>query len=330
MVLPTVAVGSLGGTITMTSAGTAGVTPALDADDLIATVPGIAEVAHLTTATLATVPGASLRFEDVLAALRWAAGEVERGATGVVLVQGTDTLEESAYLLDLFWDRPEPLLLTGAMRSPQTPGADGPANLLAAILTARTDASRSRGVLVVMNDEIHAARHVSKIASTGTDAFRSPNTGPAGYVRESRVAYGGCGHRLPPLERPDLTHLPRVALLEACLGDDDGLLRLAAYAGYDGIVIGGFGAGHLSSRWADAVGDLTDSIPVVFASRTGAGTTLTRTYAFDGSESDLIARGAVPAGWLPPRKARILLWALLTRSTGRTNIEAEFARRGAW
>ncbi|MGH3361713.1 MAG: asparaginase domain-containing protein, partial [Nocardioides sp.] len=122
------ALGSLGGTITMTTArGGSGVAPTMSADDLLAGMPDAAGVADVDTATLATVPGASLGFADVLGALEWAERKVADGCAGVVLVQGTDTLEETSYLLDLHWDRPEPLVVTGAMRPPSSPGADGPA-----------------------------------------------------------------------------------------------------------------------------------------------------------------------------------------------------------
>lgn len=329
MTSPTVAVGSLGGTITMTSAGTGGVVPALGADDLVAAVPQIAGLAHLTTKTLATLPGPSLGFADIIGALKWADGEVRQGAVGVVLTQGTDTLEETAYLLDLYWDRPEPLVVTGAMRSPQTPGADGPANLLAAVLAARAEASRCRGVLVVMNDEVHAAAHVSKAAAIGTDAFRSPDTGPAGHVWEGEVGYVGPARRLTPLGWPDPLRPARVALVEMCLGDDGALLQLAARGGYDGIVVSSFGAGHVPAQVVGPVSDLAARIPVVFATRTGAGTTLRHTYGFAGSEADLIARGALPAGWLRPRQARLLLWALLAQGTHPVEIAEHFAHRGS-
>jgi L-asparaginase len=215
------------------------------------------------------------------------------------------------------------------MRSPQTPGADGPANLLAAVLTARADASRARGVLVVMNDEVHAAAHVSKVAAIGTDAFRSPGTGPAGYVWEGEVGYVGTARRRPPLGWPEPLRPARVALVEMCLGDDGTLLRLAACDCYDGYVISSFGAGHAPAQVAGTVTDLVARLPVVFATRTGAGTTLRGTYAFAGSEADLIARGALPAGWLRPRQARLLLWALLAQGADAVEIAEQFTQCGS-
>src|SRR5262245_21266668 len=170
--MPLVALGSLGGTITMTSTSPhSGVTPTAGADDLVAAVPGLDAVAEVHATTLRAVPSASLTFDDVLAALAWARGEVEAGAAGVVLVQGTDTLEETAYLLDLFWERAEPLVVTGAMRPPQHAGADGPANLLASVATAVSPQMHDAGVVVVLDDEVHAASRVRKTDSTALHAF---------------------------------------------------------------------------------------------------------------------------------------------------------------
>ena len=329
MALPRVAVASLGGTITMTAGGSgAGVTPTLGAENLLAAVPGLDRAARIEAATLASLPSASLSFCDVLAGLSWADSAIDGGAAGAVLIQGTDTMEETAYLLDLHWGRPEPLVVTGAMRSPGTPGAEGPANVLASVLTAASPASRALGTVVVMNDEIHAASRVRKSDSTGLNAFTSPNFGPLGYVRENSVIYGSYPARWPHLAAPDTSAEPRVALIEACLGDDGGLLRPALADGYDGVVLATFGAGHVSRRLAEALSEVIETVPIVFATRTGSGTTLSRTYSFVGSESDLISRGAIAAGWLHPRKARILLWSLLAGGASRQDIAREFAWRG--
>jgi L-asparaginase len=325
-----VAVGSLGGTITMTApAAGGGVRPELQAADLLRGVPGLGAVAEIDATTLQTVPGAWLRPADVVAAADWAAAQVAGGADGVVLVQGTDTIEETAALLDLYWDRPEPLVVTGAMRSPAAAGADGPANLLAAARVAADPGARVRGVLVVLADEVHAAARVRKTDSIALHAFSSGSFGPVGRVHEGTVTFAGRAGRWPALPRPQEGHDPRVALLETHLGDRGELLELVTGAGWDGVVLAGFGAGHLSAAAAEVAGAAVRRCPVVLASRTGGGPVLAGTYGFVGSEEDLLARGVLPAGWLDPRKARLLLWALLAGGADAGTVRATVTARGA-
>src|SRR4051812_40439032 len=171
-----------------------GVVPSLSAADLVGAVPALAEVADVAADTLKTTPGAWLLPTDLVDVAAWA-GERSASADGVVVVQGTDTIEETAYLLDLYWDRPEPLVVTGAMRSAGAPGADGPANLLGAVTVAGSAASRDRGVLVVLNDEVHAAARMRKTDTMLVQAFGSAPFGPVGRVHERRVTYAGRSSR---------------------------------------------------------------------------------------------------------------------------------------
>ncbi|MCW2655353.1 MAG: L-asparaginase [Mycobacterium sp.] len=331
MARPRVAAASLGGTITMTSttADGQGARPTLSAEQLLTAVPALDDSAELSATTLNTMPGASLTFDAVVGALNWACAEVSGGAAGAVVIQGTDTIEETAYLLDLYWDQPAPLVVTGAMRPPQTPGADGPANLVASVRVAADDASRQRGVLVVLNDEIHAARRARKVRASGPDAFASPSFGPLGYVDERRPVYGTTAADRRTLRLPDPFITPRVALLETFLGDDGEVLDVISSSGFHGVVVAGFGVGHASTSLAGVVEKAASSLPVVLASRTGAGSTHRNSYSFDGSESDLIARGAIPAGWLDARKARVLLACLLADGAGRDDIRSEFDHRSS-
>jgi len=332
---PQVAVGSLGGTIAMTPASpsatssdprsSGAVVPTLGAADLLAAVPALAEVAALTATDVRTMPGASLAEDDLREALVWARTQVDAGADGIVLTQGTDTLEETAYLLDLWWDREAPLVLTGAMRSAAVPGADGPANVLAAVRTAAAPNARDRGVLVVLDDRVHAASRVRKSHATATDAFTSPDTGPLGRVHEGRVLLRP-SRRHPTLPLP--AHTARVALLETHLGDDGTLLRAVAEQAYDAVVLAAYGVGHVSADVAEVVGEVQARIPVVVASRTGAGSTARATYGFPGSETDLARRGALLAGWLDPRKARVLTWAVLSYTSTPDRLARELAARG--
>ncbi|QSB14185.1 asparaginase [Natronosporangium hydrolyticum] len=325
-----VAVLGLGGTIAMTPTGDGGATPALSAADLIAAVPGLAETSIIVeTVEVARLPGASLDFARLAATAATARKQIEAGASGAVVVQGTDTIEETAYLLDLLHDRPEPLVVTGAMRHPGLAGADGPANLLAAITTAAHPDARGQGVLVVISDEIHAARRVRKTHTSSPATFCSPDSGPLGRVVEgtpvllSRLA----ARNVLPLA-DDVTW-PQVGLLTITLGDD-GRRWPALAEGYDGLVVAAFGAGHVPEATVPALADLARRLPVVLASRTGAGPVLSNTYGFPGSESDLLARGLIRAGFLDPYKARILLTVLLATTRDRDTITSAFAAAGGY
>jgi L-asparaginase len=327
--MPRVAIASLGGTITMMppSAG-GGVQPSLGAAELVRAVPALAEVAEVSADTLHTTPGAWLLPTDIVTVAHWARERVA-DAEGVIVVQGTDTIEETAFLLDLYWDRLKPLVVTGAMRSPSAPGADGPANLLAAAVVAGSVLSRDRGVLVVLNDDVHAAARVRKTDSMAAHAFSSAPFGPVGRVHEGRPTYAGRATRWPALPAPLTGRSPRIALLETYLGDVGELLQLVVDAQYDGVVLAGFGAGHVSAALAEVVEAAIPRFPVVLASRTGGGPVLERTYGFPGSEQDLIARGVIPAGWLDARKARMLLWSLLAAGLPAAHVRETLSARGA-
>lgn len=308
--LPRLVIASLGGTVSMQAVAPGqGVTPQLDCAALLASLPQLAALAQIDTATLCLLPSASLGFQGLLEVLAWARAQVQGGAQAVVLTQGTDTLEETAYFLDLLWPFEAPLVMTGAMRAASQPGADGPANLLAAVQVATTQASRGRGVLVVINDQIHLAARVRKTASLALAAFESPGEGPLGVLAEGIARY-----RQPPSPRrvvPEPGRVaPRIALLEACLDADTMLLQALPDLGYTGLVVAGFGAGHVSAAWADALADIARHMPVIVATRTGSGPTARATYGFVGGEIDLLARGIHMAGSLCPRKCRILLWLL--------------------
>lgn len=330
MSTPRVGVAALGGTIAMTSRTGREVTPTLAADDLIAAVPRLGDLADVTATTVATRPSASVTSPDLAAAIEWAAAQVAQGACGVVVTQGTDSIEESAYWLDLHWDRPEPLVVTGAMRPPTTPGADGPANLLAAVLTASAQEARGRGVLVVLNDTVHTAAEVLKGRSNHPDAFVSRPFGPLGFLEEERVHLRApAARRSPALPVAKGAAPPSVALLETHLDDTGDVLDLVVQAGYDGVVIAGFGVGHVPERMVDAVQRAIDArLVVVVATRAGNGPTHEASYGYAGSEVDLLARGVIAAGWLHPRKARVLLVELLRGGAGVEQVRDEFAQRG--
>ncbi len=329
-----IALFTLGGTIAMSGHEKDGhggaVVARLTGADLTAAVPGLDGLPEpLDVRDVDAVPSADLTFRQVLEVVAQASRAVDEGATGVVVTQGTDTLEETSYLVDLVWRRAAPFVLTGAMRNPTLAGPDGPANLLAAARVAGSPSARDLGALVVFNDEIHAARWVRKTHSTSTATFASPNLGPIGHVIEGAVRL-----LAPPPRHEPLPPVPagsadgvRVALYTATM-DDGGVLLDAVADRCQGLVVAGFGAGHVPSALAPVLGALAGRIPVVLASRSGGGSVLSNTYGAIGSEKDLLARGLTNAGLLDPYKARVLLRLLLASGVDRDGIMAAFARHG--
>jgi L-asparaginase len=325
MPAPRILLIALGGTITMTRDASGTISPALSAADLVRAVPGLERVADVETTSPLALPGASLSIDDVLDVAARVDDRLDNGVDGAVVIQGTDTIEETAFLLDLVVRSERPAVVTGAMRGAQAAGADGPANILAAAAVAASPQMRGLGTLVVLNDEIHAARFVQKSHTALPSAFASPAAGPLGHVIEGtpRLRLQPTMRIRPALQR-GVGDAP-VALVRMSLGDDGRLLREARRLGYRGVVIEGMGAGHLPAPIAPIVGDLVQSMPVVLASRVHAGPTFTSTYGFAGSETDLLRRGAVAAGDLSGLKARLLLSLLLRADADRATIEQAFS-----
>src|SRR5215469_13891876 len=264
----------MGGTIAFGSVPE-GAVPQLDAADLIAELGSVA--AGIEPLDLTNVSSIALRDEHLLALARAVDESIASGFGAIVITHGTDTMEETAYLLALAINRGRTaVVLTGAMRHHDLEGYDGLANLRAALIAARTPGMADLGPVVVMSDEIHAARFVTKSHATSPGAFTS-RPGPLGQVSESEAALW-----LRPV--------------------------YSVYSGPDGVVIEGFGGGHLPPALLDGLDQaVARGIPTVVASRCGDGPTLLETYAVPGTEIDLQARGAVMAGTISAVKARLRL-----------------------
>jgi L-asparaginase len=313
----------LGGTIGMTGHRD-GVVSRLTAADLVASVPQLAALdVELEASTFRNLPSAHLTFADVLELVTTAENA---DVDGVVVVQGTDTLEETAYLIDVVWPHDTPVVVTGAMRNPTMAGSDGPANLLAAVQVAAGTEFRGLGALVVFNDQVHAARFARKTHSTSTATFASPNAGPLGLLVEGRPVRMTTVARRPvhrPVREPDA----RVPIHSVGM-DDEGWQGGGAAERPDGLVVAALGVGHVPERLAHDLVVLAESIPVVLTSRTGAGPVLSHTYGFAGSETYLLAGGLVSGGLLDPYKARILLKVALACDYDQEQIGQAFAVAG--
>ncbi|MEX2292132.1 MAG: asparaginase [Mycobacteriales bacterium] len=324
---------SLGGTIASTRAAAEGqgrgVTPRLTAADLVAAVPAVREAAEVDSVSFRQCPSGDLTMTDLVELAAEVTARVEAGADGVVVTQGTDTLEETAFALDLLLPPSRPVVVTGAMRNPTLAGPDGPANLLAAVQVAACPQAAGLGCLVVLDDEIHGSRFVRKTHTSSTGAFRSGPTGPLGWLTEGRPRIAVRPAPLPLITPLPGAAVPPVALLTMSLGDDGRLAEQVLSLGYAGLVVQAFGGGHVPHRTVPALERLAHTIPVVLASRTGAGEVLTDTYGFPGAEQDLIGRGLVPAGFLDGVKARVLLSLALAAGLAAEQVREVFARTAA-
>jgi L-asparaginase len=309
-----------GGTISMQRDPAAGGNvPVHGGDALVGFTPGLSKIGKYRIENWAMVPACHLGPER-LWALRERVREVaESGEVqGIVITHGTDTIEETAYLLDRTLNPSVPVVITGAMRTAGDPDWDGPSNLLHAAMVAADPRSRGRGVLVVFRGKILAGGAALKVHATDLDAFAAPHAAPLGNVNDAALEYDPqltTETRLARLSGESRLQVAglsaRVALIPVVVGDDGRLLDLAR-SQYDGVVVEAFGSGNVPPgavaamrRW------LSDGKPVVLATRCHLGV-VTPVYAFEGGGSRLVQMGAVPAGPRAPSQARMELTIALS------------------
>ncbi len=232
---------------------------------------------------------------------------------GVVITHGTDTIEETAYLLARTLDPDMPVVITGAMRTSSDAGWDGPRNLTDAARVAAHPASRGRGTMVAFAGSVFDGLETAKIQATALEAFAAPHGSPLASVGAEGVRYTGAPRRRRIAEPAGLS--ARVALIPVTIGDRGELLELAR-AGHDGVVVVGFGSGNVPpgafpaiQRW------LADQKPVVLASRCLYGE-VTPVYAFEGGGATLVRAGVIPAGARTPAQARLELTIALSAGVG--------------
>lgn len=323
-VRPRIHVLATGGTIAMRiDPATGGAVPALTGAELTAAVPGLQLIGQIEVEELANIPSEHMKPDFWLHLARRVREIVARGsADGIVILHGTDIMEETAFFLDVTVPTTTPIVFTGAMRSASDPKADGPANILDAAAVAASVDARDRGVLIVMHGDIHSARRVTKIDTSAVDAFESIMPPDLGTVRSGLVEFSAAWS--PRVHLPLPEQLPRVDIIYMYAGVDDFALRAALERGAAGLVIAGVGAGNVNQALFQGITDaLAGGIPVVISSRVPYGGAQPL-YSYAGGGMALHHAGAIFARDLNPQKARVLLMVGLGARYDRQGLEGLF------
>ena len=302
-----VAVVFTGGTISMVADPQAGGNvPVLDGREILARTPGLEALATVVPVDLGRTPASHFTLADLLG-IAERIRELARNPEidGIVVVQGTDTIEESSFCWDLVHEGPTPVVVTGAMRAASDPGYDGPENLRDAVAVAAHPAMAGEGAVVALGGTIEAADDVAKTHTSSHTTFRSPNAGPLGTIEGGRVhlARRRAARRHVAARRA----AERVHLITVTTGMDGSLIQAAVAAGADGLVIAATGSGNTSPAMLEAASDaIAAGVPVVLTTRCLGGCVSTA-YAFPGGGATWARAGAILAGHLSGPKARVAL-----------------------
>jgi L-asparaginase len=295
----------------------------LDAAGLAALVPGVNQIATVTMEDVTRV-GSSRMTPDLQFKLASRINELfakDPGLAGVVVTHGTDTLEETAFLVDLLLAADRPVVFAAAQRPPRDTDTDGPRNLLNAFRIAASPNARGAGVLVTLNDEIHSARYVRKSHAIAVEAFQSPGAGAVGYVDGGHVMLTRRPAARVTITAPRVE--PNVDLITLTAGSDGHLIRAAAAAGAKGIVVEVFGRGNVPPAIVDAVKEArARDIAVLYTTRTRGGR-----VEVDESSRKL---GVIGGEDLDGLKARMLLIAALGAGATNEKIQEWVERLAGW
>lgn len=300
-----------GGTIAMKyDPATDGLIPAVSGEDLVEAVPGLKDVAQVEVIEFSNVPSGHVTPQLMFKLSHMVDTHAARGdVDGVVVTHGTDTLEETAYMLDLTVKTSKPVCVTGAMRGATQTSPDGPGNILCAVQTAACAAAAGQGVLVVLNEEIHAALEVTKTHTTNPGTFASPHWGPIGQIYFDRVILRCHSLRLQKIQ-PD--HLvDDVHLLKVVAGMDEFFFQCLIEKQAKGIVVESLGCGNVPPAVKHGIAlARAAGIVVVLATRVYGGRVVPA-YSYDGSANSMKASNIILAGEMTGQKARIKLMLAL-------------------
>lgn len=316
--------GTIAGFIDSTIATTGYTAGAIDIDVLIKAVPQIRDLADISWEQIANIDSSNMCDEIWLRLAKKIAKLFAEGIDGVVITHGTDTMEETAYFLNLTIKSDKPVVLVGAMRPSTAISADGPKNLYNAVALVANKEAKNKGVMVAINDKILSARGVVKTHSLNVDAFSSPDFGDLGYIVDGKVFFYNnvtkAHTKNAPFDVSKLTSLPKVDILYSYSNDGSGVAAKALFEhGTKGIVVAGSGAGSIHKNQKDVLKELLKKgLKVVVSSRVVAGC-----VAVSDSDEKL---GFISAEDLNPQKARILLILALTKTSDPKKIQEYFLK----
>jgi L-asparaginase len=299
--------------------------PTLTGEEIMAMVTGIEDYAKIESFTFSNLPGPHMSPEKMHELSKYVKALLEReDISGVVVTHGTDSLEETAFLLDLTINSEKPVVLTGSMRSGSELGYDGPSNLAASICTIISEEAKDKGVLVCFNGELHSASEVTKANSMSLNAFRSPNFGPIGIVDNNKVIF----YR-DTLNRQDI-HVDKITakvdLIKCVAGMDSKIIDFYIGSGDKGIVIEAMGRGNIPPEMVPGLKRAIDSgIVVVIVSRCFEGRVLD-SYGYEGGGKELRNLGVIFGDNLPGQKARIKLMLALSKWNSVEDIRYAFEK----
>jgi len=305
---------STGGTIAMRyDPVRKAVFPAVTGKELLEAVPPLADLCPVEVYEFSNIPSSQMdpplmlklakKVEDLLE---------EDNVLGAVITHGTDTLEETAYFLSLVLKTQKPVCVVGAMRSSAEISPDGPKNIFNAVKTAASPDARGKGVLVVLNDEIHSAVEVTKTSSSNVSTFKSPFWGPLGYVDDDRVIFRRAPTSLQRIETNEV--IEDVYLVKFAAGTDDFIIQALIDKKVKGIVIEGMGRGNIPPKVVPGIERaIKENIPVVLTTRCISGRVL-GVYGYEGAAKPLSEMGVILGGDLSGQKARIKLMLALSKT----------------
>lgn len=316
--------GTIAGFIDSTIATTGYTAGAIDIDVLIKAVSQIRDLADISWEQIANIDSSNMCDEIWLRLAKKIAKLFAEGIDGVVITHGTDTMEETAYFLNLTIKSDKPVVLVGAMRPSTAISADGPKNLYNAVALVANKEAKNKGVMVAINDKILSARGVVKTHSLNVDAFSSPDFGDLGYIVDGKVFFYNnvtkAHTKNAPFDVSKLTSLPKVDILYSYSNDGSGVAAKALFEhGTKGIVVAGSGAGSIHKNQKDVLKELLKKgLKVVVSSRVVAGC-----VAVSDSDEKL---GFISAEDLNPQKARVLLMLALTKTSDPKKIQEYFLK----